>query len=91
MADALAYNGISHGPIRTSGGGCGTLWFITELEDKEDFATMMLTWDGGAVRILAINEPYYLDYKPGDYHHYDTQFGKSTVEFLDEDEDEDDY
>lgn len=57
----LKQTNIKHGPIKTYGGGCGTLWFITEIL-KETHLSMLQIQMGDKFRILKENEMYYKYY-----------------------------
>ena len=81
----LKQTNIKHGPIKTAGGGCGTLWFITDIL-KETHLSMLQIQMAGKFRILKENEPY--------YKYYDDPSAYEDDDFDDyddyEDEDEDD-
>ena len=64
LRDAINQMSLKHGPIKTSGGGCGTLWYITELFNSES-VTMLQLLMGDKIRILMENEGYYRDYDIG--------------------------
>jgi hypothetical protein len=61
LREALAQTKIKHGPIRTYGGGCGTLWFITEILKPEHLTVLQIQL-GDKVRVLKENESYYRYY-----------------------------
>lgn len=67
----LQQTNISHGPIKTYGGGCGTLWFITDIL-KTTHLTMLQMQMGDKFRVLKENEGYYKYYDSGEcYDDYD--------------------
>lgn len=51
---------INHAGVLLFGGGCGTAWYVTELNSEEEFT--MLTMAVPGLRKLAPNEDYYQDY-----------------------------
>lgn len=70
-----------HGDIKTAGGGCGTLWFVTELYSEVDLMMLMLAVSD--VRVLMPNEDY--------YRMYDTCEGNHMYDDEDDWDDEDLY
>ena len=67
----LKQTNIKHGPIKTYGGGCGTLWYITDIL-KSDHLTMLQIQMGDKIRVLKENEGYYKYYDdPSAYDDYD--------------------
>lgn len=61
LRSSLQQTSINHGPIKTAGGGCGTLWFITDIL-KPEHVTMLQIQMGDKIRILKENESYYKYY-----------------------------
>ena len=61
LRESLQQTSIKHGPIKTYGGGCGTLWFITDIL-KESHLTMLQIQMGDKIRVLKENEGYYKYY-----------------------------
>jgi hypothetical protein len=61
LRENLQQTSIKHGPIKTYGGGCGTLWFITDIL-KESHLTMLQIQMGDKIRVLKENEGYYKYY-----------------------------
>lgn len=61
LRESLQQTSIKHGPIKTYGGGCGTLWFITDIL-KESHLTMLQVQMGDKIRVLKENEGYYKYY-----------------------------
>lgn len=58
-----ACEGLIHKPIKTVGGDCGTLFFITEFNSTEEYVMMQLRiTDAPDLRELKPNEMYYKDY-----------------------------
>jgi len=55
-----AISSMAHGPIRLAGGGCGTLWFITDIPSKKHFTILQLQIPH--IRQLMPNEDYYKQY-----------------------------
>ncbi len=53
---------IETGVIKKAGGGCGTLWFITELYNYDEFFQLKFALTGTDLRILKENEDYYKAY-----------------------------
>lgn len=71
LRSSLQQTNISHGPIKTYGGGCGTLWFITDIL-KTTHLTMLQMQMGDKFRVLKENEGYYKYYDSGEcYDDYD--------------------
>ena len=79
-----AIDGLEHGPIKSIGGGCSTLFYITEFTSEEEFVMFKLRMNPSASwRELKPNEDYYRDYG---------KFKDSKQEHIyDEDDDDDDY
>lgn len=73
----LSQTGIKHGPIKTYGGGCGTLWYITDIL-KPAHLTMLQLQMGDKIRVVKENELY--------YKYYD-----DPSSYYDDDDDDDDY
>ena len=82
LKDSLKQTNINHGPIKTAGGGCGTLWYITDILN-ETHLTMLFLQMGDKVRILKENEAY--------YRYYNDPSSFEDDEYLDEDDYDDDY
>lgn len=61
LTDALLQLSTKHGPIKKQGGGCGTLWYITEIHGLEQLTMLQLVL-GDKIRVLQENEWYYREY-----------------------------
>ena len=61
LIDSLIRSNIPHGTIKTFGGGCSTVWYITELYRPSDLTFLTLTVKN--IRKLMPNESYYQDYE----------------------------
>lgn len=64
LKNALENHNIKHGPIKCEGGGCSTLWYITQLSSEEDLTMLMLVVP--SLRKLMLNEYYYSLYDEDD-------------------------
>lgn len=53
---------LETGDIKKAGGGCGTLWFITELYNYDEFFQLKFAMTGTDLRVLQENEEYYKAY-----------------------------
>lgn len=62
LINAIEAIGIETGAVRRAGGGCGTLWFITELYNYDEFYQLKFAMAGTDFRALAENEDYYKSY-----------------------------
>lgn len=81
LKQALA--NVEHAGVRTTGGGCGTLWYITEFNSEEDYVMFKLSMDNAAEwRELKPNEEYYKLYG---------KYKDSGSEYIDEDADDDEF
>ncbi|NBT88798.1 MAG: hypothetical protein EBT51_10940 [Flavobacteriaceae bacterium] len=58
-----------HGDVKTAGGGCGTLWFITDIYNEADLMFLKLAIQD--LRVLKPNEDYYKMYDGTDDDHID--------------------
>ena len=69
--------GLETGYIKKAGGGCSTLWFITELYNYDEFFQLKFAMTGTDLRVLKENEDYFKAY------------GSSTdeQEYIDDEED----
>jgi hypothetical protein len=73
---------VEHVGIKTAGGGCGTLWYITEFNSEEEFVMFKLSMDNNAAwRELKPNEEYYKLYE---------KYKSSKSDHIYEDEDDED-
>jgi hypothetical protein len=75
----LAQIGVKDPVIKTAGGGCGTLWFITDIPGRNAHLMMEMIMQGTDMRTLKANEPY--------YRLYEQRLGDSQ-DHIDEDEDD---
>lgn len=57
----LEQSNIEHGPIKNAGGGCGTLWHLTEIYNEKHLTLLSLTISD--LRALMPNEAYYKMYE----------------------------
>lgn len=57
----LEQSNIEHGPIKNAGGGCGTLWYITEVYNDKHLTLLSLSIPD--FRTLMPNEAYYKMYE----------------------------
>lgn len=59
----LKERNIKHGPIKTFGGGCGTIYYITDIFNESDVTYLMLILSGSTdFRIIKPNETIYKKY-----------------------------
>jgi len=79
LIDAIEAIGIETGTVKRAGGGCGTLWFITELYNYDEFFQLKFVMIGTDFRVLMENEDYYKLYGSA----------KEEDTWLDEDTDDD--
>ena len=84
LINAIEEIGIETGTVKRAGGGCGTLWFITELYNYDEFFQLKFVMIGTDFRVLMENEDYYKLY--GSAKEEDTWLDEDT-----DDEDIDDY
>lgn len=64
LIDSLTNSKITHGSIKTFGGGCSTVWYVTELYNPSDLTLLTLTVNN--IRKLMPNETYYQNYEDED-------------------------
>lgn len=57
----LKQSNIEHGPIKNAGGGCGTLWYITDIYNDKHLTLLSLSIPD--FRTLMPNEAYYKMYE----------------------------
>lgn len=76
LINAIEAIGIETGAVKRAGGGCGTLWFITELYNYDEFYQLKFVMAGTDFRALAENEDYYKSYGSA----------KEEDEYIDDDE-----
>ena len=69
----LQQTNIKHGPIKTAGGGCGTLWYITDIL-KSTHVSMLQIQMGNKFRILKENEAYYKYYDNPNAYNFDDDY-----------------
>ncbi len=80
--------GTEVGPIKKAGGGCGTLWYITELYDYDQFYQLKFAMVGTDFRALAENEDYYKSYGSAAE---DREYIDDEDEYVDDDDTDVDY
>jgi len=84
LKSALENMNATHSKIKSVGGGCGTLWFITDVYGKNAMLVLDLAMQGTDIRTLKANEEYYSLYE---------KYKDNSDDWIDEDEldfDEDD-
>ena len=79
LRKALQDQGIKHGPIKSIGGACTTVFYVTDIYDKNQVPFLMLALSDTDCRILQPNEGYYRMYD-------DPKYQKTTDINLDADE-----
>lgn len=67
LRNALKDSNIKHGPIKTVGGNCSTMFYITDIYDSKDVTYLALMLSETDFRILKPNEVYYKNYDDKDY------------------------
>jgi len=80
LINAIEAIGIENGGIKRAGGGCSTVWFITELYNYDEFYQLKFAMVGTDLRVLMENEEYYKMYASA----------KEEDTWLDEDTDDED-
>jgi hypothetical protein len=61
FSQVLTNENIEHTPIKTMGGGCGTLWRICDILNAQQFTLLALKYQN-RFRLLSANEVYYQYY-----------------------------
>lgn len=77
LKSALAQMNATHSNIKTVGGGCGTLWFITDVYGRNAMLVLDLAMQGTDLRTLKANEDYYRLYE---------KYKDGSDDWIDEDE-----
>lgn len=88
-----ALTNVKHVGIKKTGGGCGTLWYITEFNSREEYLMFTLGMPSGTdLRELKPNEEYYKMYEKYKYskEDYIDDEGYYDDEEDEEDDEEDD-
>jgi len=84
LKDALVNMNATYSKIKTVGGGCSTVWYITDVYGKNAMLMLDLAMQGTDVRTLKANDEYYRLYE---------KYKDNSDDWIDEDEidfDEDD-
>jgi len=78
LRDTLKKSNIKHGPIKTAGGSCSTLYYITDIYDMNDLVYLALMMSDTDFRTLKPNEHYYKSYDDPDYFDYEDEDEQSS-------------
>lgn len=76
LEESLTRLNITHSPVKKAGGGCGTLWYITDVYGKNAMLALDLALQGTDIRTLKANEDYYQSYE---------KYKNSSDDWIDED------
>lgn len=67
LQEVLKQSNIKHGPIKTLGGGCGSLFYVTDILKQSHMTMFMMLMSDTDLRVLKENEPYYKYYDDPNY------------------------
>lgn len=59
LKQTLEQMNIAHNLVKKIGGGCGTLWFVTEVKNPKQFLMLSVAMSDTDIRVLKENESYY--------------------------------